>query len=76
MNETMMKGFLDELGKLKLAGSLSEAIIESLIKHPLRYVNTKYQIERGRGLSQGFKEAIEQGYPAGWVPLGMRPREG
>lgn len=69
-----MKGFLDELGKLKLAGKLSEGIVESLLRQPGRWINTKYQVERGRGLQQGFQEAIEQGYPAGWVALGMRPR--
>lgn len=75
MNQQMMDAFLDELGKIKLAGRLSEAVLESLIRQPGRWYNVKYQTERGRGLRRGFHEAIEQGYPAGWVPLGIRPRE-
>jgi len=76
VNQIMMKGFLDELGKLKLAGKLPEGIIESLLRQPGRWINAKYQVDRGRGLQHGFNEAIEQGYPAGWVSLGMRPRVG
>ena len=77
MNKAMMDAFVDELGQLKLAGRLSEGLIEAVLRHPLRIAakgeNVKWHYRHGERMRHGFDEAIEQGYPAGWVPLGIRP---
>lgn len=77
MNKAMMDGFLDELGQLKLAGRLSEGLIEAVIRHPLslaaKHENVKWHYRRGEHLRHGFDRALEEGYPAGWVPLGIQP---
>ena len=73
-------GLLDELGQLKLAGHFSEKFLEAVIRHPVRLAakkqNADYQGQRSRHFVRSLNEAVEEGYPAGWVALGMRPTPG
>lgn len=55
--------------------SVLTAILGQTIKHPLQAAYRVNRVGAGIDRHRATVNALEQGYPAGWVPLGMRPRE-
>lgn len=65
--------FFDEMEKIALVGAAS-ALLAHSIKHPTQAYMGVHRIREGKKKHEQTMEALKQGYPAGWVALGMRPR--
>lgn len=67
---------MDGLRPFKKYGGVAEFLTRSLVERaagsPATYGLT-YQLNKGIERHKQTMRALDEGYPAGWVPLGMRP---
>lgn len=56
-----------------VAEFLTRTLVERAAGAPVTY-GSAYQLRKGIDRHKQTMQAVEEGYPAGWVPLGMRPR--
>lgn len=69
-----LDSFFDEMEKIAVLPSLTAALAGQAIKYPGMVGWRLHQIDQGIARHRAMTNAVEQGYPAGWVALGMRPR--
>lgn len=69
-----LDSFFDEIEKIGDIGSVMSAILGKTIQHPGQAFYRVKQVDEGVGRHKAMVNALERGYPAGWVALGMRPR--
>lgn len=69
-----MESFFEELEKIAAAPGLLAALAGQTIKYPGMVAWRLNQIDRGMGAHRQAMRDLEQGVPAGWASLGMRPR--
>lgn len=71
-----LSSFFDELEKI---GGLNERLVEAVIKNirtnPVKYLAAYSRHEKGKQRYRQTEAALEHPYPAGWVPLGIQPRD-
>lgn len=70
-----LESFFDEFEKIADLGSLAATLVGQTIKHPGQALYRTKQLDEGIARHRAMTNALEQGYPAGWVALGMRPRQ-
>ena len=68
----MIRGLFDELVKI---GGLPGAIVANFLGNPVKYYAAQRRMEEGAKRHKETMRALKHQYPAGWVPLGMRPRK-
>lgn len=68
-----LTSFFDEMEKIAILGA-GAAILGKSIEHPMGAYMGVRRIKKGREKHRETMRALKQGYPAGWVALGMRPR--
>jgi hypothetical protein len=69
-----MKHYQGQMPKTAAAPSLLAALAGQTIKYPGMVAWRLNQIDRGMGAHRQAMRDLEQGVPAGWASLGMRPR--
>jgi len=70
-----LNSFFDELEKI---GGIQERLVDAVIKNiatnPVKYLAAYRRHEQGKKRHAETEAALRHPYPAGWVPLGIRPR--
>lgn len=73
-------GFFDELEKIGVVKEgqggivgrmLTNAMLKNVSQNPVKYVAAMNRHDKGLERHRRMMEAVEEGTPAGWVPLGM-----
>lgn len=75
-----LESFFDELEKVggavdRAVTGVLDKVIGKTVQHPSMAAWRLHQLEEGSSKHRETMNALKQGYPAGWVALGMRPRD-
>jgi hypothetical protein len=70
-----LESFFDEFEKIGGVAGALEKLIGKTVEHPGMAARRLHQLEEGSSKHRETVNALKQGYPAGWVALGMRPRD-